>query len=353
MTIAFRPLKRAALQAFQRTGGFDLVADSDWRRQRLLILCYHGISLDDEHLWNGSLYMPPELFEQRLRLLQTARCTVLPLAEGIARLYAGTLPDRSVAVTFDDGYHDFVAAAHPLLKKHGIPATVYLPTLHCGDRAPTFPLCASYMLWKARGNSRVSVPEIQAQPFDLSSAAGRHAALAAVNGMSKSHKLSHPDQQQLLRRLADRLNVDFDAILAKRVLQIMDPADATRLAHEGSVDIQLHTHRHRTPHDRLKFIDEIETNRERIEALTGHDARHFCYPSGAYEPEFLPWLAETRVISATTCDPGLASRRTPPLMLPRLIDTCTTSASEFQGWLSGAAWLITPRRSYAHAEHAS
>ena len=34
MTImAFRPLKRAALQAFQRTGGFNLVADSDWRPQ--------------------------------------------------------------------------------------------------------------------------------------------------------------------------------------------------------------------------------------------------------------------------------------------------------------------------------
>ena len=70
MTISFRPLKRVALQAFQRTGGFNLVADSDWRRQRLLILCYHGISLDDEHLWNGALNMPPDLLEQRLLLLQ-------------------------------------------------------------------------------------------------------------------------------------------------------------------------------------------------------------------------------------------------------------------------------------------
>lgn len=353
MTISLRPLKRAALQAFQHTGGFDLVADSDWRRQRLLILCYHGISLDDEHLWNGALYMPPQLFEQRLRLLRATRCSVLSLAEGVERLYAGTLPDRSVVVTFDDGYHDFVAAAQPLLKTYGIPATVYLPTLHCGDRAPTFPLCASYMLWKARGTSRVFIPEIQAQPFDLRLAAGRQVALSAINGMSKRNKLSHRDQQQLLRRTAVRLNVDFDAILAKRLLQIMEPSDVARLVHDEGVDIQLHTHRHRTPHDRLKFIEEIETNRERIQALTGDDPRHFCYPSGAYEPEFLPWLAETGVISATTCDPGLASRRTPPLMLPRLIDTCTTSASEFQGWLSGAAWLITPRRSYAHAEQAS
>ncbi len=350
MTIAFRPLKRVALQAFQRTGGFNLVADSDWRKQRLLILCYHGISLDDEHLWNGALYMPPAGLEQRLRLLQTMKCNVLPLAEGVERLYAGTLPDRSVVVTFDDGYHDFVAAAHPLLKKYGVPSTVYLPTLHCGDRAPIFSLCASYMLWKARGQ-RVSAPEIQAEPLELKSPAGREAALAAVNAVVKRDALSHEGQQTLLRVLATRLRVDYDAIVARRLLQIMDPADATRLAADG-VDIQLHTHRHRTPHDRLKFIEEIETNRTRIEELTGADPRHFCYPSGAYEPDFLPWLAETGVISATTCDPGLASRRTPPLMLPRLIDTCSTSASEFQGWLSGAAWLITPKRSYAHAEHA-
>jgi peptidoglycan/xylan/chitin deacetylase (PgdA/CDA1 family) len=350
MNIAFRPLKRVALQAFQRTGGFSLVADSDWRKQRLLILCYHGISLADEHAWNGALYMPPELLEQRLRSLQAMRCSVLPLSEGIERLYAGTLPDRSVVVTFDDGYHDFVEAAHPLLKQYNVPATVYLPTLHCGDRAPIFSLCASYILWKARG-ARVSVPEIDPDPIDLRSAGGREHALAAVNTVARHDQLTHEGQQRLLRTLAERLEIDFDAIVQKRLLQIMDPEDATRLAGEG-VDIQLHTHRHRTPHDRIKFIDEIETNRDRIEELTGTDPRHFCYPSGAYEPEFLPWLAETGVISATTCDPGLASRRTPPLMLPRLIDTCATSASEFQGWLSGAAWLITPKRSYAHAEHA-
>ena len=108
------------------------------------------------------------------------------------------------------------------------------------------------------------------------------------------------------------------------------------------VDIQLHTHRHRTPHDRSSFIEEVETNRTRITELTGLNPLHFCYPSGAYDAAFLPWLTEIGVVSAATCDPGLASRRTPPLALPRVIDTCTTSASEFEGWLSGAAWLITP-----------
>ena len=347
--MAFRPLKRAALRAFQRTGGFNLVAGSAWRRQRLLILCYHGISLDDEHLWNGGLYMPPEMFEERLLLLRSMRCAVLPFAEGVARLYAGTLPDRSVVITFDDGYHDFVAAAHPLLKKYSMPSTVYLPTLHCGRRAPVFSPCAAYILWKARGTS-TTVPAIQDEPLDLRSEAGRVAALAAVKAVATRDKLSLDGKQRLLRALAEGLGVDFDAIVVKRLMQIMDAEDATRLAKDG-VDIQLHTHRHRTPHERAPFIEEVETNRARIAELTGVIPLHFCYPSGAYEPEFLPWLTETGVVSAATCDPGLASRSTPPLILPRVIDTCATTASEFEGWLSGATWLVTPRRSYAHAEH--
>ena len=343
-----RPLKRVALQAFQHAGGFDLVADSEWRKQRLLILCYHGISMDDEHLWNGALYMPPRLFEERLKALRAMRCNVLPLREAVERLYSGTLPDRSVAITFDDGYHDFVAQAHPLLSEYGMPATVYLPTLHCGRGTPLFSIGPSYILWKARGKT-VQVDEIRQAPLDLRTPAGRDDALAAVHEVARRDKLSHADRAAVMQRLADALGVDYEAMLERRMLQIMSPALATEMSAAG-VDVELHTHRHRTPHDRVKFLDEIETNRRLIEELTGKFARHFCYPSGAYEADFLPWLAECGVISATTCDPGLASRNTPPLMLPRLVDTTGTTSSEFQGWLSGAAWLITPKRSYAHAE---
>ena len=346
--ILVRPLKRVALQAFQRTGGFNFVADSDWRRQRLLILCYHGISLDDEHLWNGALYMPPELLEQRLQALQSAKCNVLPLGEAVERLYSGTLPERSVAITFDDGYEDFVERAYPVLAEYGMPATVYLPTLHAGRGTPLFSVGPGYMLWKARGK-RVSVPQVRSEPFDLRTDEGRQEALNAIHDVARRDKLSHSDRGLLMAQVADAIGVDYGAIVERKILQIMAPERAAQMS-EAGVDIELHTHRHRTPNDRLKFLDEIETNRQKIEAVTGKYARHFCYPSGAYESNFLPWLAECGVISATTCDPGLASRSTPPLMLPRLVDTCGTTASEFQGWLSGAAWLITPKRSYAHAD---
>ena len=52
-----RKAKLATLGLLRSAGAFELVANSKWRRERLLILCYHGISLEDEHQWRPALYM--------------------------------------------------------------------------------------------------------------------------------------------------------------------------------------------------------------------------------------------------------------------------------------------------------
>jgi hypothetical protein len=115
------------------------------------------------------------------------------------------------------------------------------------------------------------------------------------------------------------------------------------------VDIQLHTHRHRTPNDRALFLRELVDNRARIDPIRDGSARHFCYPSGVYRPEFLPWLEEAGVVSATTCDPGLASRKSEPLLLPRLVDSSFLSPLDVEGWLTGMSAFFMPRKASAHA----
>ncbi|PYR78764.1 MAG: hypothetical protein DMF86_05100, partial [Acidobacteria bacterium] len=101
------------------------------------------------------------------------------------------------------------------------------------------------------------------------------------------------------------------------------------------------------PRDPACFAREIVRNREVIEGITRHRATHFCYPSGVYHPEFLSWLSEQQVVSATTCNPGMASGRTNPLLLPRFVDVTGVPPVEFEGWISGAASLISRNRFHA------
>src|SRR5205807_10604805 len=102
-----KTVKQVTLSSLKTTGVFTLVQNSKWRRQRLLILGYHGISASDEHIWNSSQFISEDMFRARLKLLGELRCVVLPLGEAVERLYANDLPDRDVAITFDDGTVDF------------------------------------------------------------------------------------------------------------------------------------------------------------------------------------------------------------------------------------------------------
>ena len=114
-------LRRAALTSLKGAGIFGVVENSRWRRERLLILCYHGVSLEDEHEWWPALYVSPQHLERRLEILKRGQYNVLPLGEALQRLYCKDLPSRSVAITFDDGNYDFYRQAYPRLKQHSLP----------------------------------------------------------------------------------------------------------------------------------------------------------------------------------------------------------------------------------------
>jgi hypothetical protein len=60
-----------------------------------------------------------------------------------------------------------------------------------------------------------------------------------------------------------------------------------------------------------------------------------------YEAQFLPWLAQENVISATTCETGFATRNNNLLLLPRFVDTTGTTALEFESWLTGVGHLLS------------
>src|SRR2546422_4300286 len=118
--------KQWILRTARTAGAYSAVGRSSWRTNQLLILCYHGISQEDEHEWNPGLYMDRETFRERLEMLRSGGCRVLPLEEALDLAQSGRLPQRSVAITIDDGSYDFYTLGYPLLKEFGYPATLYL-----------------------------------------------------------------------------------------------------------------------------------------------------------------------------------------------------------------------------------
>jgi peptidoglycan/xylan/chitin deacetylase (PgdA/CDA1 family) len=65
-------------------------------------------------------------FRRHLDALEDWGATVLPLRQATAGLASGTLPDRAVVLTFDDGYASVVETAWPLLRERSMPATLFV-----------------------------------------------------------------------------------------------------------------------------------------------------------------------------------------------------------------------------------
>lgn len=336
--------KRGVLRFAEAAGASRLLSRSAWRRQRLLILCYHGVAMYDEHEWDsGGLYISQAFFRRRMELIARARCNVLPLHEAVERLQSGDLPERAVAITFDDGFHDFAGAALPIVESFGYPLTLYLTTYYVEFNRPVFDPMCSYLLWKGRGKEQLDWPEVFSTPVALD-AAGRERAAAAIKQSALSRKLSGREKDGLLAALAARLDIDYEELCGKRVMHLVTPREAKDIADRG-VDLEYHTHRHRVYKSRERMLAELDDNRRRIVAFTAREPRHFCYTGGFYLPEYPAYLKEYGILSATTCESGLCTAKTNPLLLPRLVDTAALSDLEFRAWLEGTAELL-PRRAH-------
>jgi peptidoglycan/xylan/chitin deacetylase (PgdA/CDA1 family) len=202
-------------------------------------------------------------------------------------------------------------------------------------------LALSYVLWKGRTAvlHGAGIPGLGSDDYPLETPAQRTAVIARINAHTNAEALSATAKDEVVRALGRQLGVDYDAMTQARILTLMNPKEVTSMASQG-VDFQLHTHRHRTPRDAARFLEEVQQNSWRIEGMTGVRPTHFCYPSGIHYPEYLPVLAGEGVVSATTTKPGIADASDNPLLLPRFVDTNRITDLTFESWLHGfAPWL--------------
>ena len=95
-------------------------------------LMYHSVSAVGGPM--RDLAVPPGLLAEQLGALSDAGYRLVGLSEALDLLDAGS-SDRLLAVTFDDGYRDFLTAGVPALRAAGARATLYASVGHLGGDA--------------------------------------------------------------------------------------------------------------------------------------------------------------------------------------------------------------------------
>lgn len=226
------------------------------------ILAYHRVAdlgfidprLDD---WN----VAPAILDRQIAAIK--RCAdIVPLDRLLARCRASPPPSRpAVALTFDDGYANFYTQVLPILKRHSVPATVFVVTSLIGSKDP-----APFDAWSLKNRTR-----------------------------------THPDAWQPLTW-----------------------GELERCLESGLVQVGGHGHRHlkalSCSPDQL--VEEAEMSRAILGSRLG-EAPAYAYPYGASRLGFVP-AAYVRAVQAAgyqlaaTFDLGRVTATTDPYRMPRV-----------------------------------
>lgn len=280
------------------------------RGQRLLILCYHRVLPNPDPLLPDAI--DRDDFEKHMSVL--SRCyRPMPLHEATRRMYEGSLPRGSVCVTFDDGYADNYSVALPVLKKYGIPATLFVATGYLdGGRMWNDTVIESV---RRASEDVLKLPEIGLPVLPLASIADREMAARKI--------------VLALRRLPPGERADHTEALATAIGEEL-PDDlmlsSSQLAgmHESGVEVGAHTVTHpvlsRVPAE--VAAREIADSKHRLRDILGSEVVGFAYPNGHpgidFDKSHVRLVANCGFTYAVTTARGSCSASTDRFQLPRL-----------------------------------
>jgi peptidoglycan/xylan/chitin deacetylase (PgdA/CDA1 family) len=207
---------------------------------------------------------------------------VLPLDEAVTRLQRGALPERALAITFDDGYADNHDIALPVLKAHGLCATFFVATGFLdGGR-----MWNDTVIQSIRGCTQptlalggLGLPGIGV--LSLGTAASQRSAIDALLGAIKY--LPPAQRSAAVQGLAESAGVALPSTLMMTSTQVRALADA-------GMQIGAHTVSHPilARIDEPAAVQELRRSKATLEDLLGQPVRSFAYPNGRPGRDYLP-----------------------------------------------------------------
>lgn len=254
-----------------------------YKEHPCIILLYHRIvDKDSKYLKKGAaVHHPIKDFKKEIRFFKR-NFQLLSMDEVVNHIKLGKGFRRpSVAITFDDGYLDNYALAYPVLKKHGVPATIYLTTGLVGT---------SDGIWTEQIG--IAFLETRKDYFNFPSLFGDEAIpiktkeekKQANTRVSETLKL-RPDEERrkLMRELLEKLEVgEKFGHDGERMMLNWDEVQKMR---KDGMTIGSHSHTHpilsQMPIQRAK--DEILNSKRVVEKNVDIRVKHFSFPNGREE----------------------------------------------------------------------
>jgi len=260
----------------------------------------------------------PRFLDRTIRALKRWKYDIVSMDEVCRRAIAPDSRRRFVCLTFDGGYKDLVISAYPVLSRHGVPFTLYVPT--------AFPDGIGEAWWLA-------LEEVIAREGRLSLVMGREEKHFDIPGTAEKYQLydllfrwmrslAPPDLSAAIKDLCTRYAVDLAALSREASL---DWSDLATLAADPLVTLGSATVNYPVLWN-LKdatALREMTMGRAVTEAAFRRDVRHFAYPFGdraSWRRKHSVMAEEAGFISAVSAIPGVVESdgRTSLYALPRI-----------------------------------
>ena len=292
---------------------FLKLASPSGTRGRLSVLVFHRVLPGPDPLYPEA--MDAARFTEICQWV-ASMFTVLPLEAAVGQMRAGTLPERALAITFDDGYADNRHVAMPILRSFGLPATVFVTTgfVDGGCMWNDIVIEGFRRTQRPHVDLQDLLPEAGSNSFPLGSTLQRRIALEEVLAAVKYFEVER--RLDLVRRIAECLEVKVPTDLMLTSSEVVELRD-------GGLQVGAHTVTHPilAKLSRDKMHDEMQHSKDFLERLLGERVGMFAYPNGIpghdYDQRAVALAREVGFDAAVTTARGAASRRSDPFQIPR------------------------------------
>lgn len=253
-------------------------------RHEAVVLTYHSTLPPQTPLISVPHHLDGDLFHDQMRYLASSGFNCVSLQQIAEYIKNRSIPSRTVAITFDDGFYNNFSVAFPILERYRIPATIFIAAGYIGSTRLNWPEELAILLTLA------SVSRLKIADRDLVIASSSDKAVAYEQIARHFSTLDADGIQACLKNLLEQAALSREDLYRSPLyesLRFMTWDEVHAMAKSDLISFGSHTINHRrlvylSPDDAQK---EITASRDIIQQQLGKCAA-FAYPHGRWHKDF-------------------------------------------------------------------